>query len=83
MRVVEILGRSGEAPWMNALVESFAAGLAAFDAEDWREAVKRFRAVLDDYPDDGPTEYFVKLADIYSLEPPLPGRARPMRMNAK
>jgi len=83
MRVVEILGRSGEAPRMTALVESFSAGLAAFDAGDWREAAERFRAVLEDYPDDGPAQYFVKLADIYSLEPPLPGRARPMRMNAK
>src|SRR6266446_10108537 len=45
VRVVEILGRSGEAPWMTALAESFAAGLAAFEAGDWREATERFRAV--------------------------------------
>jgi len=77
MRLVEILGRSGEAPRMTALAKSFAEGFAAFDAGEWREAAKRFRAVLEDYPYDGPTEYFVKLADSYTL-----GTARPVRVNA-
>jgi len=81
--LIEILARRGENPQLSGLVESFAAGLAAFDAECWSDAANCFRALQVEYPDDGPTSYFLDLADTYSRTPPPPGTTRPIRVNVK
>ncbi len=81
--LTEILCRGGENSRLAALADSFAAGLAAFDAECWSDAANCFRALQADYPDDGPTSYFLDLADTYSRTPPPPGTARPIRLNVK
>jgi adenylate cyclase len=81
--LIEILGLALEDGRLIALTESFALGLAAFDAERWSDAANCFRALQQDYPDDGPTSYFLVLADDYSQTPPPPGTARPIRMNVK
>jgi len=82
--LIEILGAAGDdGQLIAALAEAFALALAAFDAECWRDAANCFRALQQDYPDDGPTSFFLDLADDYLQNPPPPGTARPIRMKVK
>jgi adenylate cyclase len=81
--VVEILGWRSEDQRLAALAGAFAVCHAAFDGEGWGDAAKRFRALKEQYPDDGPTSFFLDLADRYSQNPPTPGTARPIRVNVK
>ncbi len=81
--LVEILAYRGENRRLTALAGAFAVCLAAFDGEGWSDAEKWFRALHEDYPDDGPTSFFLDLAVKYSQDPPPPGTARPIRVNVK
>jgi adenylate cyclase len=81
--LVEIWGRRGEDQRLTALAGAFAVCLAAFDGEGWSDAAKWFGALHEDYPDDGPTSFFLDLALRYSQDPPPPGTARPIRVNVK
>jgi adenylate cyclase len=81
--VTEILGPTGKDRRLTALAESFAVALAVFDAERWSDASKRFRVMQEDYPTDGPTSYFLNLAEGYLRSSPPPGTARPIRLNVK
>ncbi|MBZ5509677.1 MAG: adenylate/guanylate cyclase domain-containing protein [Acidobacteriia bacterium] len=45
----------------------------AFYRMAWDEAVQKFEALLGNYPDDGPTETFLKRAYDYYKEPPAAG----------
>jgi adenylate cyclase len=77
--VVEILGNREQM----ALANSFAACLAVFDREEWSDAARQLRTLHQEYPDDGPTSFFLDLAEKYSIAPPLPGTARPIRLDVK
>ena len=83
LALVEILGRTGEHPNSAALAQEFAAALNAFDAEDWQGAVHRFRGLAQDFATDGPTAYFLELAEAYARNPPARGSARPIRVSVK
>jgi adenylate cyclase len=81
--LVEIWAHRGDNPRLTALAGTFAVCLAAFDGEGWSDAAKWFGALHEDYPDDGPTSFFLDLAVKYSQDPPPPGTARPIRVNVK
>ena len=81
--VVEILAYRGEDRRLTALAGGFAVCLAAFDAEGWSDAAEWFRALHEQFPDDGPTAFFLDLAVKYSEHPPPPGTARPIRVDVK
>lgn len=81
--LVEILSYRGEDRRLTALAGAFAVCLAAFDGEGWSDAAAWFRALHEDYPDDGPTAFFLDLAVKYSEHPPPPGTARPIRVDVK
>ena len=82
VHVAEIFGRFGEDQRM-AFLDSFALGLAAYDSENWGEAASFFRDSQREYPDDGPTAYFLYRAERFLQNPPPPGTDRPIRMNVK
>jgi adenylate cyclase len=81
--VVEILAYRGEDHRLTALAGAFAVCLAAFDGEGWSDAAKWFRTLHEQYPDDGPTQFFLDLAVKYSEDPPPAGTARPIRVDVK
>jgi adenylate cyclase len=83
VELVEILGRSSEDRRLTALARAFAAALAAFDAEQWSEAVQGFTVLHETHKDDGPTSYFLDLAAAYARNPPSQGTVRPIRVNIK
>jgi adenylate cyclase len=41
------------------LCEAFEAGLALYQAASWADAAGRFQAILDAFPDDGPSQFYL------------------------
>jgi adenylate cyclase len=81
--LVEVLAWRGHNQRLSALAGAFGVCLAAFEGEGWSDAAKWLRALHEEYPEDGPTSFFLDLADKYSQDPPAPGVARPIRVNVK
>jgi adenylate cyclase len=64
--IVEVLSRRDKAsPAMTALCERFAEALDRFDRADWSGAAERFKAILGDYPQDGPSGFYLDLCERY------------------
>lgn len=71
VRLYELIGFAQEssAPLREAL-ELFDRGLAAFERQEWQEALNRFETVLRIYPDDGPAQLFIQRCRHFLQEPP-------------
>jgi len=75
---VEVLGESENVtPAQIRLCEDFAAALELFQQGSWQDALTAFRAILERYPDDGPTGIYAaicrdKLEAGAPAEPPAP-----------
>lgn len=52
------------------LVASFTAAIADFEQARWPDAHRAFTAILERFPDDGPSEYYAALSAQYATEPP-------------
>lgn len=58
--LVEILAAAERAAMAQiSLSGRFAKGLQAFREQCWTEAIERFESILKDYPNDGPSRYFL------------------------
>jgi adenylate cyclase len=55
-----------------ALIEGFAAALAMFHARRWRQAAACFEALLERFPQDGPSRFYLELCARYREAPPAP-----------
>ena len=83
VQLAEILGRAGGSPQAIALANTFAQGLAAYQAEHWTEAAELFHALQKTYPDDGPILFFLRRAEKFSQCPPPPGAEWAIQMESK
>jgi len=71
--VFEIMGRKGElTPTQVELRTRFSAGLAAYRARRWDEALRAFASALESVPNDGPSMTFIKRIDSLMTTPPCP-----------
>jgi adenylate cyclase len=52
------------------MYRQFELGLDEFQQGGWWRAAEIFQAVLKDYPEDGPSSFFLRKALDYSAEPP-------------
>ena len=52
------------------LCESFPEALASFRKQLWDEATKKFQAFIEQFGDDGPSAFYVKLCSHYKENPP-------------
>lgn len=71
LELVEIIAKTpadGEAAPRHH--RQFAYGLSLFRQGNWTSAAKCFQTILTEYGDDGPSEYYRKLALIYQDNPP-------------
>lgn len=69
--VVELGGRVADAdPRISMRYQRFALALAAYRARRWREAAQAFKEILDAFPDDGPSRFFLRLVQTYTRKPP-------------
>jgi len=66
-----------------ALCERFDAAMQHYRAGDWQAAIEALEAILADYPEDGPTGFFLARARRFLREPPLDQPPGLVRMDAK
>jgi adenylate cyclase len=69
--VVELFGLAGDAaPEASQRYASFAAGLAFYREQSWKQALECFDACLAVNPEDGPARFYVGLCQRYAEHPP-------------
>jgi len=71
VRIFELLP-GGDQGSQTFLIGEFAAGLDAYRRRDWDGAVARFEAVLERYPQDGPSRLYVERCRECAASPPPP-----------
>lgn len=69
--VYQLLGREGEVDdEQRKLRDDFEEGLRLYRNKNWKEAIKQFEGILDEFPDDGPSEVFLERSKEYRDNPP-------------
>ena len=82
--IVEIVaGRSDASEGELQLCERFAMALEKFQQGDWVSAEAGFRQLLVDYPDDGPSKFFLDRCVRYQAGESPPEDLTTVRMDAK
>ncbi len=71
--VNELLGLEDSLAHVADLVARFASGLAAFVAQDWVRAERGFEDLLERYPDDGPSRFYLERCRALMAAAPEPG----------
>ena len=83
--IVEIMAATADATdRQRQLSERFAEALAAFHTAEWAKAAEAFEAVQKEFPDDGPTRFYIARCRSYlsgTTQPP--DNPRVIRMDAK
>jgi adenylate cyclase len=76
VRIHELLGRNEEAsPDQRRLCSAFAEALAAFHARHWDEAAARWSALLQSFPNDGASRFYLQRVPQFAAEAPAEGAA--------
>lgn len=65
------------------LAEGFAAALETYQSGDWQGAADRFTALLAQYPDDGPSGFYLARCRTYLEGAPAPDDPGVVRMESK
>jgi adenylate cyclase len=73
VRIFEILAGTDERQRWAPLVEGFEAGLRAYRRQRWDDAMVAFAAVLEKYPQDGPTQLYLERCRDMLAAPPEAG----------
>jgi adenylate cyclase len=60
VRIFELLGTRAEADQHRDRIDRFARGLEAYRQEKWTAALAIFEALAADYPQDGPSRFFIE-----------------------
>jgi adenylate cyclase len=82
--VMEILARKEAAgPDQVQLCERYAHALEAFGAQRWAEAAALFEAIVEDFPADGPSRFYLSRCQRYAAEGPGEGDPTTIRLDAK
>ncbi len=69
--LVELGGRKKDSnPQVTLLYQKFADALEAYRTRQWREAASKFSDILDVFPEDGPSRFYLHRCEAYVLSPP-------------
>jgi adenylate cyclase len=69
--VVELVGQKQDAnPQVTLLYQKFAGALEAYRTRQWRDAASTFSEILDVFPEDGPSRFYLHRCESYVLNPP-------------
>jgi adenylate cyclase len=71
-RIFEILGHHPLAPALMGVVSGFEAGLSAYRAWHWEEAIQHFQQILDREPGDPPSQLYLQRCKAFMATPPPP-----------
>ncbi len=69
-RIFEVLGELPFTPPQTTLVRRFAEGLQAYRARQWQAAIHLFQEVLQDAPDDYPSQLYMQRCQELQTTPP-------------
>jgi adenylate cyclase len=72
VEIYELLDTMAEKPKYESLLIPFDHAVAAYRAQDWREAASRFGQLLATYPNDGPTQVLLQRAMEFLENAPEP-----------
>jgi adenylate cyclase len=82
--IVEILSMGSDASAERTLLcERFSDAIAAYQSAQWDKAADRLEAILQAYPDDGPSRFYLTLCHRYRTGTAPPEDPRIIRMEAK
>ena len=70
-------------PGMRRRCDDFGAALALYRAGRWAEAARCWDALLDDFPEDGPSRFYAALARRLAAAPPAAGWTPEVHMASK
>jgi adenylate cyclase len=70
--IYELMAFRKDAPSYQDLLTRFAEALASYRGQRWEEAIHKFEALLERYPDDGPAHVFLKRCHDKRREAPEP-----------
>jgi len=70
--IFEVLGMSPLVPDRAAMVEPFEAGLRAYRAQRWEDAMQSFQQVLDTMPGDPPSRLYIQRCKTFMATLPPP-----------
>ena len=80
----ELLGRDdGASAEQHHLCAAFAEALDAYRARRWSEAAARWSAILHEFPDDGPSRFYIEQAKRHAAAPPPAQWDAVVRMSSK
>ena len=69
-RIFEVLGIPPLPPERAAMIQQFEAGLRAYRAQRWEDAIGRFAQVLEAMPGDQPSRLYVQRCKSFMTRPP-------------
>jgi adenylate cyclase len=72
VRICQLLGRYEHRDRWSDLIEGFAKGLKAYRERRWEDALSIFSAIVEKYPEDGPSQMFIDRCRILLASPPGP-----------
>ena len=82
--VVEVIARAGAGDSEQArLCERFALALDHFRARRWSEAASSFEEILESYPEDGPSRFYLTRCRNYAAQAPEDENPTVIRMDSK
>jgi adenylate cyclase len=82
--VLELLGREGEVDDRRLeLRDRFEEALGLYRDQQWDEAIERFEALVEEYPDDGPSPIFLERCREFKEQPPEEGWDGVYRLTSK
>lgn len=82
--VVELVAREPSATdEQHRLCDRFAEALAAFRDERWGETASLFQTLLEEFPDDGPSRFYLEYCKQYMHQPPEIDNPATIRMDTK
>lgn len=82
--IVEIMAATADAAAeLTHLSQRFSVALAIFHTAQWSSAADAFTAILEEYPNDGPTRFYLARCQLYLSGAFLPDDPRVIRMEAK
>ena len=70
LMIFEILGQQGTSDNRQQLCRRFETALKVFERSDWQQAKRLFQALQTDYPQDGPSHFYVAICEHYCSSPP-------------
>lgn len=83
VNIYDLMGRVAEATQLEPLLKGYNEGLHAYRNRQWEQGMEKFHEILQAYPSDGPSKYYLERCRQYLLSPPQPDWDGVLTLTAK